>query len=69
VVGVGDVTEGLAVFDHPHNPNHPNPVFTRAYGPTSPFQGHHFTGVTTMAAGAVQLVVCIIAVGFSGMRD
>lgn len=49
--GLGTTTEGIACFDHPDNPNHPNPVFVRAYGPTSPFQGHHFTGATTLAAG------------------
>ncbi|MEX2538305.1 MAG: DUF6807 family protein, partial [Actinomycetota bacterium] len=50
VYGLGDVVEGVAVFDHPSNPNHPNPVFVRAYGPNSPFQGHHFTGETTLSA-------------------
>jgi hypothetical protein len=49
--GLGDVVEGIACFDHPSNPNHPNPVFVRAYGPNSPFQGHHFTGETTLGAG------------------
>ncbi len=49
--GLGDVVEGVAVFDHPSNPNHPNPVFVRAYGPNSPFQGHHFTGETSLGAG------------------
>ena len=42
--GLADLKEGVAVFDHPENPNFPNPVFVRAYGPNSPFQGHHFTG-------------------------
>jgi hypothetical protein len=49
--GLGDVTEGVAVFDHPSNPNHPNPIFVRAYGPNSPFQGHHFTGPAKLGAG------------------
>jgi hypothetical protein len=51
VYGLADVVEGVAVFDHPSNPNHPNPAFVRAYGPNSPFQGHHFTGETTLASG------------------
>jgi hypothetical protein len=51
IYGLADVVEGVAVFDHPSNPNHPNPVFVRAYGPNSPFQGHHFTGETTLDAG------------------
>jgi methane monooxygenase PmoA-like len=51
IYGLGDVVEGVAVFDHPSNPNHPNPVFVRSYGPNSPFQGHHFTGETTLASG------------------
>jgi hypothetical protein len=49
--GLADITEGVACFDHPTNPNHPNPVFVRAYGPNSPFQGHHFTGETTLRSG------------------
>jgi hypothetical protein len=49
--GLADVTEGLACFDHPTNPNHPNPVFVRTYGPNSPFQGHHFTGPATLGEG------------------
>jgi hypothetical protein len=49
IYGLDDVVEGVACFDHPSNPNHPNPVFVRAYGPNSPFQGHHFTGETTLA--------------------
>lgn len=51
IYGLGDVVEGVAVFDHPSNPNHPNPVFVRAYGPNSPFQGHHFTGEARLSAG------------------
>lgn len=51
IYGLDDVTEGLACFDHPSNPNHPNPVFVRAYGPNSPFQGHHFTGPAKLAEG------------------
>jgi hypothetical protein len=52
IYGLEDTVEGVAVFDHPSNPNHPNPIFVRAYGPNSPFQGHHFTGETSLAAGA-----------------
>jgi hypothetical protein len=51
IYGIADVVEGVAVFDHPSNPNHPNPPFVRAYGPNSPFQGHHFTGETSLALG------------------
>jgi hypothetical protein len=51
IYGLADLVEGVAVFDHPSNPNHPNPVFVRSYGPNSPFQGHHFTGEATLAAG------------------
>jgi hypothetical protein len=49
--GQGDVVEGIAIFDHPQNPNHPNPFFVRAYGPVSPFQGHYFTGEASLAEG------------------
>jgi hypothetical protein len=49
--GLADVTEGIACFDHPSNPNHPNPFFVRAYGPVSPFQGHYFTGPASLAEG------------------
>ncbi len=51
IYGLGDVVEGIACFDHPSNPNHPNPAFVRAYGPNSPFQGHHFTGEAKLAKG------------------
>lgn len=49
----GDVTEGIAVFDHPENPGHPQRFFTRSYGPISPFPGHHFHEDRTLGAGAV----------------
>lgn len=44
-------TEGLAIFDHPDNPHHPTVWFARDYGVQSPFEGHHFIGAGTMAAG------------------
>jgi hypothetical protein len=46
-----EYTEGIAIFDHPENPDHPTTWFTRDYGPQSPFEGHHFIGAGTMAAG------------------
>ncbi|MGZ8734271.1 MAG: DUF6807 domain-containing protein [Acidimicrobiia bacterium] len=46
-----EYTEGIAIFDHPDNPHHPAMWFTRDYGPQSPFEGHHFIGAGTMAAG------------------
>lgn len=49
--GRGEVTEGIACFDHPSNPHHPPLFFARAYGPISPFQGHHFLGPAEMGAG------------------
>ncbi len=49
--GLGEVVEGIAVFDHPSNPGHPNPFFVRAYGPVSPFQGHYFTGEASLRKG------------------
>lgn len=52
IYGLGDVVEGVAVFDHPANPNHPNPIFVRSYGPNSPFQGHHFTGPASLREDA-----------------
>lgn len=51
IYGLSDVVEGVAVFDHPTNANHPNPVFVRSYGPNSPFQGHHFTGEARLEKG------------------
>lgn len=33
---LGRLTCGIAVFDHPQNPEHPTPWFTRDYGPFSP---------------------------------
>jgi hypothetical protein len=47
-----DETEGIACFDHPGNPGHPQRFFTRTYGPISPFPGHHFHDERTLAAGA-----------------
>lgn len=38
----GEVTEGIAVLAHPSNPQYPARFFSRAYGPVSPFPGHHF---------------------------
>ena len=46
-----ELTEGIAIFDHPANPHHPAVWFTRDYGPQSPFEGHHFIGAGSMAAG------------------
>ena len=46
-----ELTEGIAIFDHPENPHHPAVWFTRDYGPQSPFEGHHFIGAGSMAAG------------------
>ena len=46
-----ELTEGIACFDHPENPGHPPRFFTRAYGPISPFPGHHFHRDRTLAAG------------------
>jgi hypothetical protein len=48
----GDDVEGIACFDHPANPGHPQRFFTRAYGPISPFPGHHFYDRRSLAAGA-----------------
>jgi len=50
-VGKEPMVEGIACFDHPENFAHPNRWFTRAYGPFSPFEGHHFVGETQLAAG------------------
>ena len=36
---LGRLTCGLAVFDHPENPDFPTPWFTRDYGPFSPNYG------------------------------
>jgi hypothetical protein len=47
----GDIVEGIACFDHPENPGHPQRFFTREYGPISPFPGHHFYEVRTLGAG------------------
>lgn len=33
---LGRLTCGVAVFDHPQNPDHPTPWFTRDYGPFTP---------------------------------
>ena len=43
--------EGLACFDHPSNPDHPNKWFTREYGPLSPREGNHFVGQGKLAKG------------------
>jgi hypothetical protein len=53
LVSSGEVkVEGLACLDHPANPDHPSRWFTRAYGPISPFEGHHFYEDRTLAEGA-----------------
>jgi hypothetical protein len=36
---LGRLTCGMAVFNHPDNPEHPTPWFTRDYGPFSPNYG------------------------------
>jgi hypothetical protein len=36
---LGRLACGIAVFDHPNNPDHPTPWFTRDYGPFSPNYG------------------------------
>jgi len=36
---LGRLACGIAVFDHPDNPDHPTPWFTRDYGPFSPNYG------------------------------
>jgi hypothetical protein len=48
-----EVTEGIACFDHPSNPGHPQRWFTREYGPFSPFEGHHFHDDRRLLAGGV----------------
>jgi hypothetical protein len=48
----GEVSEGLACFDHPSNPGHPQRWFTREYGPISPFEGHHFHTDRSLGADA-----------------
>jgi Methane oxygenase PmoA len=48
----GRLVEGLACFDHPANPGHPNRWFTRGYGPVSPFPGHQFFDQRSLVAGA-----------------
>lgn len=45
------LVEGIACFDHPANPGHPTRWFTRAYGPVSPFSGHHFYEDRALPAG------------------
>jgi hypothetical protein len=47
-----ELIEGIACFDHPGNPGHPQRFFTRTYGPISPFPGHHFHDDRALAAGA-----------------
>jgi hypothetical protein len=46
-----ELTEGIACFDHPGNPHHEPVWFARDYGVFSPFEGHHFLGGGTLAAG------------------
>lgn len=36
---LGRLTCGIALFDHPQNPDYPTPWFTRDYGPFSPNYG------------------------------
>jgi hypothetical protein len=36
---LGRLVCGIALFDHPENPDHPTPWFTRDYGPLSPNYG------------------------------
>lgn len=36
---LGRLTCGIALFDHPENPEHPTPWFTRDYGPIAPNYG------------------------------
>jgi len=35
-----------------HPSNDPQPFFARDYGPSSPWQGNHFTGPSSQAAGS-----------------
>jgi hypothetical protein len=46
-----ELVEGIACLDHPDNPGHPQRFFTRAYGPISPFPGHHFHADRALAEG------------------
>ncbi len=39
---LGRTVCGIAVFDHPHNPDHPSYWFTRDYGPLSPNYGFFY---------------------------
>jgi hypothetical protein len=45
-------SEGLAVFDHPANADHPARWIALDYGPLTPLPGHHFTGGGALASGA-----------------
>jgi hypothetical protein len=46
-----ELTEGIACFDHPSNPGHPQRWFVRDYGPISPFEGHYFHEDRNLGAG------------------
>ena len=46
-----ELTEGIACFDHPSNPGHPQRWFVRDYGPISPFEGHYFHEDRALGAG------------------
>jgi hypothetical protein len=43
---------GIAVFDHPENPDHPTTWFTRDYGPFSPNYGFFRDEPIVIAPGA-----------------
>lgn len=43
--------QGIAMFDHPSNPNHPPGLFTRSYGPISTREGFMWDGGCTMNEG------------------
>lgn len=51
VYGGAEITEGMAVFDHPSNALHPPKFFCRSYGPLAPWQGNWFIGPSTLGAG------------------
>jgi len=50
--GLAEVTDGITTMSHPSNDPHPPVFFARDYGPSSPWQGNHFTGPSSHAAGS-----------------
>jgi hypothetical protein len=69
IYGLGDLVEGVAVFDHPSNPNHPNVFFARTYGPSSPFQGNYFTGPSEMCEGESMTYLHRLVVHYGNTED